>query len=300
MSVIKVNNITSRDGTTGPVIAGITTVSSTSHLVVPTGSTGQRVALAPDPFINNLVLALPFNSESVFTDVSPKGNGDPAIVGFGTTSFSLPAGIVGVATTSSGITTFSKYYGNSLYIDGSNDYLAFQNSSNFNVINESYTIEMWIHPLTMIGNNGSLFTLYNEGGSRGSYYTRIDSSGFVRFLENATGSGPALTLDTPTGIVTSGVWHHVAFVKDAPSQTKAILVNGVVRASIGSTGTVPSVYSNTQDPLMIGAFNLLSSPGGYFNGYMQDIRMYKGIAKYNIVGVATGTTVFTPPSQIAL
>jgi len=42
MSVIKVNNITNRDGTTGPVIAGIATVSSTSHLVVPTGRTGQR------------------------------------------------------------------------------------------------------------------------------------------------------------------------------------------------------------------------------------------------------------------
>jgi hypothetical protein len=35
MSVIKVNNITNRDGTSGPVIAGITTVSSTSHFVVP-------------------------------------------------------------------------------------------------------------------------------------------------------------------------------------------------------------------------------------------------------------------------
>lgn len=42
MSVIKVNNITNRDGTSGPVIAGITTVSSTSHMVVPTGRTGQR------------------------------------------------------------------------------------------------------------------------------------------------------------------------------------------------------------------------------------------------------------------
>jgi hypothetical protein len=66
MSVIKVNNITNRDGTSGPVIAGVTTVSSTSHFVVPTGHTGQRVGLAPDPYEEFLVLALPFNSESVF------------------------------------------------------------------------------------------------------------------------------------------------------------------------------------------------------------------------------------------
>ena len=96
MSVIKVNNITNRDGTSGPVIAGITTVSSTSHLVVPTGSTGQRVALAPDPYINNLVLALPFNVESVFSDVSPTRKADPATVGIGATTLSLPFGQVGV------------------------------------------------------------------------------------------------------------------------------------------------------------------------------------------------------------
>ena len=76
MSVIKVNNITNRDGTSGPVIAGIATVSTTSHMVVPTGNTGQKVPLAPDPYIDNLVLALPFNSESVFDDVSPKGRLD--------------------------------------------------------------------------------------------------------------------------------------------------------------------------------------------------------------------------------
>ena len=42
MSVIKVNNITNRDGTSGPVIAGIVTVSSSSHFVVPTGDTRNR------------------------------------------------------------------------------------------------------------------------------------------------------------------------------------------------------------------------------------------------------------------
>lgn len=42
MSVIKVNNITNRDGTSGPVIAGIVTVSSSSHFVVPVGDTFRR------------------------------------------------------------------------------------------------------------------------------------------------------------------------------------------------------------------------------------------------------------------
>ena len=123
MSVIKVNNITNLSGTSGPVIAGIATVSTNSHMVVPTGNTGQKVPLAPDPYIDNLVLALPFNSESVFDDVSPKSKATPAIVGLGITTASLPFGVSGVTTTSSGIVTFSKYYGSSAYFDGSGDYL---------------------------------------------------------------------------------------------------------------------------------------------------------------------------------
>ena len=44
MSQIRVNNITNRTGITGPTVAGIASVSSSSHFVVPTGRTGQRYA----------------------------------------------------------------------------------------------------------------------------------------------------------------------------------------------------------------------------------------------------------------
>jgi hypothetical protein len=42
MADLKVNNITNYDGTTGPVIAGVSTVLSTSHFVVPVGNTFKR------------------------------------------------------------------------------------------------------------------------------------------------------------------------------------------------------------------------------------------------------------------
>ena len=44
MSEIRVNNITNREGSAGPSVAGIPVVDSTSHFVVPTGRTGQRYA----------------------------------------------------------------------------------------------------------------------------------------------------------------------------------------------------------------------------------------------------------------
>jgi hypothetical protein len=42
MADLKVNNITNYDGTAGPVIAGVSTVLSTSHFVVPVGNTFKR------------------------------------------------------------------------------------------------------------------------------------------------------------------------------------------------------------------------------------------------------------------
>ena len=44
MSDIRVNNITNRGGNGGPVIAGITTVSSNTFMVVPSGTTEARSA----------------------------------------------------------------------------------------------------------------------------------------------------------------------------------------------------------------------------------------------------------------
>ena len=44
MSDIKVNNITSRDGNHGPIVAGVSTVASTGFMIMPTGNTEIRSA----------------------------------------------------------------------------------------------------------------------------------------------------------------------------------------------------------------------------------------------------------------
>ena len=37
MSELRINNITDRAGSSGPIIAGVSTVTSTSHMVMPSG-----------------------------------------------------------------------------------------------------------------------------------------------------------------------------------------------------------------------------------------------------------------------
>lgn len=283
MSVIKVNNITNRDGTSGPVIAGITTVSSTSHLVVPTGSTGQRVALAPDPYINNLVLALPFNSESVFSDISPTRKADPAIVGLGTTTFSLPFGrAVGVGTTGTvgGIVTFSKYYGDSCFFAGNSSHLQFVNDSTMQLGLDDFTFETWFY----------------WRGTRPEFQITgaAVSDDFNIYVGNGVAFYDGTNTTISTASTTQNVWHHYALTRK-------------YEAGIGFTGSTNYKYRVFIDGNEIGSFyrekNYSSGlsfvvgrngPSGstLADGYLQDLRLYKGVAKY--------TSNFTPPNQIAL
>ena len=278
MSVIKVNNITSRDGTTGPVIAGIATVSTTSHLVVPTGNTGQKVALAPDPYINNLVLALPFNSESVFSDVSPNSKGDPATVGIGTTTLSLPNGISGVSTiAASGIVTFSKYYTHSCFFNGTTAHLQFINDSTMQFGLQDFTFETWFYwrgtrtEFQICGSASDDFNIYVGSG--------------VGFYD-----GTNTTISTAS--TTTGTWHHYALTRkyevgiSSSFQYKyRVFIDG---NEIGSFGRLKDYSSGIS--FVVGR----NGTGGttLADGYLQDLRLYKGVAKY--------TSNFTPPNQIAL
>jgi len=291
MSVIKVNNITNRDGTSGPVFAGITTVSSTSHMVVPTGNTGQRVGLAPDPFINNLVLALPFNSESVFTDVSPRRQGEfsgRGSVGFAVTTLSLPVGQGGITTTSVGIVTFSKYYGTSVGFNttiSTTQALQNVNSSDYQFGGQDFTIECWVHPRSNTFTNGWGVIVKCSDDSSWNPGWSLSFVNTSRIWWRSNGSAVTSGFTYP-----AGNWYHIAVTRQ--NFVRYLFVNGVLDRA-------DTDLESFQQTSIISIGNDISS--NYpLHGYLQDLRIYKGIAKYSAVGIATGTTVFTPPNQIAI
>jgi len=262
-------------------------------MVVPTGHTGQRVALAPDPFINNLVLALPFNSESVFTDISPRRQGEfsgRGSVGFGTTALgaSLPYGQSGVSTTSVGIVTFSKYYGTSVGFNttiSGTQALQNINTSDYQFGGQDFTIECWVYPRSNTFTNGwgvivkcSDNASWNPGWSLSFVNT---SKIWWRSNGSAVTSGFTYPADN---------WYHIAVTRQ--NFVRYLFVNGVLDRA-------DTDLESFQQTSIISIGNDISS--NYpLHGYLQDLRIYKGIAKYSAVGIATGTTVFTPPNQIAI
>jgi hypothetical protein len=174
-------------------------------------------------------------------------------------------------------TSVFKYGTGSMKFDGTGDYLNTSpaNQAAFAFGSGDFTIEMWVYAAT----TGTTKGLYDSrpSGTNGAYaFIYLDSSNVISYLINSGGgtiTGTALSVST---------WYHVAVARSGTS-TKLFL-NGV---QVGSTLTDSNTYLNagTSRPF-IGAN--ASSLGSYFNGYIDDLRVTKGIARY--------TATFTPPT----
>lgn len=107
MSVLHTNNITNRDGTSGPTIAGITTVNSTGFMRLPVGDTFRR-SVIENVVTDGLVLYLDAGN-----DISYPGNGttwtDLSGENYNFTLINGP--------------TFNSSNGGGIEQDGSNDYI---------------------------------------------------------------------------------------------------------------------------------------------------------------------------------
>jgi hypothetical protein len=100
--------------------------------------------------------------------------------------------------------------------------------------------------------------------------TRSNSA--IRFQWWSDGSSSS-DITSANNSVPGSQWNHIAMVKN--NDTITGYVNGV---AVGIDPTAGSIYENTDDPLRIGILNAAEDQD--FNGYLQDLRIYKGVAKY--------------------
>lgn len=154
-------------------------------------------------------------------------------------------------------TVQSKFGGASLRFDGAGDYLTFP-SSTFNFAG-AFTIEAWVHPtaapLNSLINNatGNQFQVGMEQSTRTVFF---DNGGT---LYGNTGIAPALN-----------AWSHIAVTYDGT--ILRAFVNGQIAWS-----TAASLQMPTAAQLRIGAH----WTGGYaYNGYLDDVRITTGKARY--------------------
>lgn len=177
-------------------------------------------------------------------------------------------------------TSVVKYGSGSMYFDGTGDALSLPASPNLAFYAGDFTVEMWVYG--SLSSNSALV-----GGSWPRLFTLGTAQG-TGCLEVYMASGTSLIVNiTTTSVITStlsnllnSTWNHYAVTR----------ANGVVRAflngvQVGSATNADSLLLAATTTSWVGG---ISSSAGNFNGYMDDFRITKGIARY--------VRNFTPPT----
>ena len=167
-------------------------------------------------------------------------------------------------------TTTKKYGTGSIQFDGTGD-----NIEVFHTIDQllgtgAFTIEMWVYRNVA----GVAHSLIAKGGSTTGWYFSINASNAVVFTYGTS------TI-TSTTTIAATTWTHIAVVREGTgtNQTK-IYING----TNDGTGTVATDFTQTNH-MFIGCSR---SGLAILNGYLDDIRITKGVARY--------TANFTAPT----
>jgi hypothetical protein len=188
-------------------------------------------------------------------------------------------------------TSVKKYGTGSMYFDGNGDVLIGNPSQFTNYINgtSDWTYEFWIY-----------YNALPTGGTYGaSIYAQDDGAGVVSpFNIVQQGNTWKLWADTGAGTwdifnnvtlaatsLTTSTWYHIAFVRT--SGTLRMFVNGV---QVASTALTASIQTNTSRNLwLFGTWQNNPSNAGGINGYVDEVRLTKGVARYRYS--------FTPPTK---
>ena len=212
-------------------------------------TTNEKLA---DQYASNCVLALPLIGVS--TDVS-------ASIACTMTNNSVTSN--GDAAASS---DKSNFYAGSFEFDGTGDYLNLDIGSG-GLGSGDFTIEFWSNSDTTSGQRGQFQLSPTSGGLAGattalSVYQ--NGTGFYRMYVNDTASADSIV---PNDL---NKWNHFAVVRSG--STQKMYVNGIESLSASST-----IDYTTARYLCIGGYY---STSYLWDGYIQDFRIYKGVAKY--------------------
>jgi hypothetical protein len=230
---------------------------------------GGGVGGGDDPNFANVVALLHFNGAdgaTTFLDHSP---GSPSRLWTANGNAQID-------------TAQSKFGGASGVFDGTGDYVSAGDSADWDLGSSDFTIECWAR----LNATGEM-TFVAQVGATGANNTASFSLG-IGAGTKARGffcSGSSIVGDcVGATTLSTGQWYHIAYVRNGTSLK--IYLDGNEDGSATSSATM----NNSTDTLAIGRYGAFD--GGYFNGWIDELRITKGVARY--VGSPTN---FTPPTS---
>jgi hypothetical protein len=175
-------------------------------------------------------------------------------------------------------TSVVKFGTGSLKFDGTGDGLIRPVSPLFDFGSGSFTVEFWANCVSTSGSGFFVSCWEDSGGSdaNSSWLIRLNSGTVITHFMQGTGTFNTLTSTS----ISTNTWFHFAWVKNGTTQT--MYIDGTSVAS----GTITGAMNTVVRSLRVG---YQGSATNYFNGYIDDLRITKGYARY--------TANFTPPTQ---
>ena len=189
-------------------------------------------------------------------------------------------------------TAQSKFGGSSLSLDGNGDYVDLPQSTN-QFVSDDFTIEFWFRINSGAGSEtvGLFGSYYTVGGGKGIIMASHPSYPSVYF-QWMYGSGSGTDwgyLNKTQGTRTSlsnNTWYHVAVTRSG--NTWRLFLNGTQEDSVTQSDQMTDAGSTTR----IGNYGPSATATDGLDGYIEDFRITKGLARY--------TSNFTAPTSANL
>ncbi len=215
-----------------------------------------------DPNFDNVSLLLSgdgSNGSTSFTDLSSTSS---TVTAVGDTQVS---------------TSVKKYGTGSIKLDGTGDYLDVTGTTALVLGTGDFTIEGWYYANNFT-NRGTFVDSRGSSSTSGITIGHQASSGDIRVYMTAL-SGSDIVVQSTN--FSTGQWTHVAVTRE--SGTVRLFVNGNLEDSATRTTNL-----NSNHDYYIGNGSYTGTTYGHFDGYIDDFRVTKGVARY--------TSNFTAPT----
>jgi hypothetical protein len=157
-------------------------------------------------------------------------------------------------------TTQSKWSPTSMKFDGTGDALNIASNPALNFGSGSFTREAWVYLTTM---SGDFFTIGSFGSGGAFFGWRTADIGYGR-------PGVAWDYQAASGMVVNN-WYHIAYSRSGTDMR--MFVNGQQK---GVTQPTSQAYDLSLTYTTVGALQ----NANFLNGYIQDLRITKGIGRY--------------------
>jgi hypothetical protein len=181
-------------------------------------------------------------------------------------------------------TTQSKFGGASMYFDGSGDYIDCGTDSSYAMGSGDFTIEGWFYYLGTTNLYPSIISNNPGSWTTSAVIFHIDHASHqdkMSFWAFDHSNSTPIVVNTTSIIYNQ--WHHFAIVRSGT--VLRLAYNGQIEAT--TTISASLEFNFNLPSLRIGGGNWGGS-SVFFNGYIDDLRITKGVARY--------TSNFTPPT----